>query len=448
MVAGAISPSYATEGYFQHGYGARQKALAGAGVAFSTDATAIALNPAGLIHVDDQLNLSVSIFSPRRELVGGSQLGANLTPTGKVESGTEYFAIPNFAISKRIEGSPLFDVIGFSAYGNGGMNTDYDHVTGGAACGAVAGAFGLTGNGVFCNRKSGVNLEQLLLSFSIAKEIMPGVSVGIAPILARQAIEIDGLALFNGFSNSPGFVTNKGVDAVWGYGLRAGLEITPMKGFRIGIAGNTRIKMAEFSKYRGLFAENGDFDIPPSLQVGIAVDVTPNLTIMADYKRIWYSQVASINNPVANIVNCATAGGPQNPSCLGGALGPGFGWEDIDIFKVALEWRASEDLTLRLGYAHNEAPFSGKDNLFNIIAPATVTDHFTAGAKLRVSDKWDVEIAGMYAPEETISGTEIGIPTRLGVLGNPNHTIDLSMHQFEITLGAVYRFGAEDEPLK
>ena len=38
----------ATTGYFAHGYGARSKAMAGTGVAFSHDAVAGALNPAGL----------------------------------------------------------------------------------------------------------------------------------------------------------------------------------------------------------------------------------------------------------------------------------------------------------------------------------------------------------------------------------------------------------------
>ncbi|WP_457817321.1 hypothetical protein, partial [Staphylococcus aureus] len=39
---------WATDGYFQDGLGARNKALAGAGVADSRDATAAALNPAGI----------------------------------------------------------------------------------------------------------------------------------------------------------------------------------------------------------------------------------------------------------------------------------------------------------------------------------------------------------------------------------------------------------------
>ena len=40
-------PAYATDGYFAHGQGALSKSMAGAGVAYSQDAMAQALNPAG-----------------------------------------------------------------------------------------------------------------------------------------------------------------------------------------------------------------------------------------------------------------------------------------------------------------------------------------------------------------------------------------------------------------
>ena len=51
----------AAEAYIQNG-GAREKALAGAGVASSTDATAASLNPAGLVNVGSQLNASASFL--------------------------------------------------------------------------------------------------------------------------------------------------------------------------------------------------------------------------------------------------------------------------------------------------------------------------------------------------------------------------------------------------
>ena len=41
----------------------------------------------------------------------------------------------------------------------------------------------------------------------------------------------------------------------------------------------------------------GGFDVPGTLQAGIAVDVSPHVTVMLDYRRIWFSGVASVGNP-------------------------------------------------------------------------------------------------------------------------------------------------------
>ena len=62
--------AFATEGYFVHGAGARNKAMGGAGVADSTDATALILNPAGMVGVGTQATVSVSLFSPNRRFTG------------------------------------------------------------------------------------------------------------------------------------------------------------------------------------------------------------------------------------------------------------------------------------------------------------------------------------------------------------------------------------------
>ena len=109
----------ATDGMFGNGTGARNKALAGAGVANEKDATAMSLNPAGLVHSENQLNIAASLFSPLRE-----NSGVQNRCFTTVESDSNYFVIPNIAYSHRVDGNTVF---GLSMYGNGGMNTDYPY---------------------------------------------------------------------------------------------------------------------------------------------------------------------------------------------------------------------------------------------------------------------------------------------------------------------------------
>lgn len=416
------STALATEGYFQNGIGARGKALAGAGVADNRDATAAALNPAGIVRAGDEIAFAVSLFSPRRQFDGSGQPG--FTPLGEVESNLNIFAIPNLAISKRLVNNPYVDAVALSFSGNGGMNTTYPNVSGAGRC--PGGPFS---NGVFCGGKAGVDLNQLLISVAFAKQI-GNVSVGIAPVLGVQRFQAEGLAAFGAFgaSASPGSLTNNNHDLSFGGGVRGGFEWAITPSIRLGVAGSTKIYMQPFEDYKGLFAESGDFDIPANIQAGLAFDITPSVTAMIDYKRIWYSQVASISNPSTNLLFRDGSGR------LGLDNGAGFGWQDMDVIKFGLEWRTTPDLTLRAGYSYNTQPIQSRDVMFNVLAPGVVQNHITAGFGYQMTRKLELEFAGMYAPRTHVVGSE------LPGFGNPGHTIDINMEQFEATVGLKYKF--------
>ena len=56
---------------------------------------------------------------------------------------------------------------------------------------------------------------------------------------------------------------------------------------------------------------------------------------MLDYKRIFYSDVASVGDPSTNNAQ------------FGASNGPGFGWRDINVYKIGAEWRYDPRWTLR-----------------------------------------------------------------------------------------------------
>ena len=422
----------ATEGYFQYGYGARQKALGGAGVADSKDATAIALNPAGLVHVDDQVTFSVTAFSPQREYnasegctaPAGSPSPCPPVLSGVIESDREFFPIPNLAYSRRLGPDTVFAL---GAYGNGGMNTTYSE--------AVFDLFdGVSGNE---GGDTGVDLTQLFISGAISHR-MGQVSVGVAPILAVQFFEAQGLRNFAAFSTDGANVSDNGHDISYGAGLRAGIEYAAATWLRFGVAGNTRIYMSDFDDYAGLFAERGDFDIPASLSAGVAIDLRPDMTLMLDYKRIWYGDIKAINNSSNGLLRCAPTVPPTGPGCLGNDTGAGFGWEDIDIVKVGLEWRYDDQWTLRAGYAYNENPIGSDDVAINILAPGVVQHHITGGFKYAWSDDLDIEFAAALVPENNVSGQH-----PFGA-----QDIEISMWQMEATIGAVWHLDEPEGPLE
>ncbi|MDH3593888.1 MAG: outer membrane protein transport protein [Rhodospirillales bacterium] len=421
ILAGLVAtgtPAQATEGYFQHGFGALSKMMAGTGAAYSQDAMSQALNPAGLVGIDNQLNADLSFFSPHREFdaEGGSD-PFRLVPNDKVKSDREIFFIPSVAASYQIDD---LSAVGVALYGNGGMNTSYDG--GDATCSLGSG-------GVFCDGTAGVDLMQAFLQFTYAREIpqleVPGVlerfAIGVGPIVAYQRFEAKGLSQFGvfGFSSDPSNLTNNGHDESFGLGARFGIQAELPANVGLGVTYQLRTYMDEFDDYKGLFAEQGDFDIPPALQVGVSWNPIPELTLLFDYKRIWYNDVDAVGNEFSS------------SGLLGDDNGPGFGWENTNIFKFGAQWQADEQWMLRAGYSYTDQPIDDSEVLFNILAPAVMEHHITGGVEYKLNDNHTLQLAGMFAPETTLSGR------------NPldsSQKIKLKMYQYEVTLGYAWHF--------
>ncbi len=82
----------------------------------------------------------------------------------------------------------------------------------------------------------------------------------------------------------------------YGAGFKFGYQGEVAKGIRLGAAYQSKITMTAFDEYKGLFAENGDFDIPSTYNIGVSFDVGSSGVIVADVQQINYSEVAAISN--------------------------------------------------------------------------------------------------------------------------------------------------------
>ena len=415
LAAVASLPAHATEGYFQHGYGAISKALGGAGAAFSQDASSLATNPAGLVNVENQVNFDVSFFSPNREFTGSGASGFPFAvPNGTFESDNTLFLIPTIAVSYQIDD---VSTAGIALYGNGGMNTEWDAMPRGPECGG--------GSGVFCDDKAGVDLTQIFLQPTYAREVFDGVSIGAGPIFAAQFFEAKGVQSFAPFSDDPNNLSRNDHDVSYGIGARFGIQAQLPANFRFGAAYQLRTYMTEFDDYAGLFAEQGDFDIPPALQAGLSWQPIESLTLLADYRRIFYSDVDSIGNAGPRSFPDLAARG------LGGDNGVGFGWEDTNVIKFGVQFEPDDRWTLRGGFSYNDNPIESSEVLFNILAPGVVEWHITGGVEYGVTESISLQLGGMYAPNTSVSG-----PNPF----NPAQTIEIEMYQYEITAGIAWRF--------
>ncbi len=428
----------ATNGYFTHGLGVKNKGMAGAGTALPSEAIATSINPAATIIMADHFEFGLGLFSPRRSYTASTsqangQGGAFTIAPGTVKSESNYFLIPYIARTWSYKEN---SALGISFYGRGGMNTNYQ--TGSAIFDpdGIGPAPVSTLSGSYGNGDAGVDLTQAFLDLSYG-QTNGKLSWGAALVLSAQAFEAKGFGSFAPYTQTfaasggtvlPTNLTNNDRDYSYGAGLKLGFIWEATDAVNLALSYQSKIFMSEFDDYSDLFAEQGDFDIPSSIRAGISFKLSPVKSLHYDIEHTSFSSVNSVGNPIQPIFSCPTVGGTSLNSCLGGNSGAGFGWKNMTTHKIGYEWQFSNlaDWTFRTGYSYGDQPVQTDQVLFNMMAPGVIEQHLTAGFTHRVSSGREYSLSIMYAPKNTIQGPNSFDPTQ---------SIELDMHQFEIEFG-------------
>ena len=432
LLAGTQS-SLATTGYFALGYGPKSSAMAGAVVAAPQDATIAAVNPAGIGAVGNRADISLMLFSPIREAsLDPRAIGGSFEVHDK--SSRDFFAIPNGGISSKINNKLSW---GLSISANGGMNTTYsrniyDETFAVLGAGPNAGLVPKGTTTGFPNTgELMIDLGQAVFAPTLSYKLTENHIFGISALLGVQYFKAKGLGDFQSFAQ-PGAtdLTNNGYDFSYGAGVRVGWlgKIHPK--VTLGIAGSSPIYMTEFHKYSDLFAENGGFDIPASFTAGIAFRPVSDLLMSFDFQRIFYGGVNSIANKGPVLGSNGRTSIPAGQGLLGAKNGLGFGWNDINVYRLGLKYQYNSQWSVSAGYSWNDRPFEADQLLFNIISPAVNTKHATFGISYSVDENSEWSLAYQHAFKETMSSSQ----TAFGVPGS------ISMYQNAIEIGYSWKF--------
>ncbi len=413
LLAGAVAALFlpavaqATDGYFSHGYGVKSQGIAGVGIALPQDSLAAATNPAGTVLVGDRVDLGLTWFVPKRGAeITGNAFGADASYDG---DGKKDFFIPEVGFIKHLSPGTA---VGVAVYGNGGLNTEYKD--------NPYQRFGATGT-------AGVDLAQLFVTPSLAYKLNEDNAIGVGVNFAYQRFKATGLNAFTPFSASPGNFTDQGYDSSTGWGVRLGWTGQVSADLTLGATYASKTYMGKFDKYKGLFADGGSFDIPANYGVGVAWKATSALTLGADVKRIEYSGVDSVGNPISNLL----AG-----NAFGSTNGPGFGWRDVTIYKIGASYEYSDRITLRTGFSYGGQPIPDDQTFLNILAPGVVQRHLSLGGTWKTAGGGELSVAYTHGFKQTVNGSNSiapGFPP--GGFGGGNADIHLEEDIFGISYG-------------
>ncbi|MES2369241.1 MAG: outer membrane protein transport protein [Pseudomonadota bacterium] len=442
-------PAYATNGYFLPGFGFRSQGMGGVGIAYGRDSLSIAANPANITQTGMRGDLGFGVFNPERHAAVGSSSGVR-NPNGTLataaftfnsasESDARYFIMPEMGMTM-----PLTENLhaGIAFVGNGGMNTTYPV------------NFFSYQTQPPKDSKIGVDMMQLLVPITVGYKLNEQHSFGAALQLAETRFRAYGLEAFKGFDSAgfsitsdPNHLTGQGFDYSYGAGVKVGwLGSFLDDRVTLGLSYTSRTYMTKFDKYRGLFAEHGDFDIPENYGFGITFKPKKNLVISADVLRINYADIAAIGNrgpgssaPAPALYNGASQAAQANqlagvisiPNAtyeLGNDQGMGFGWKNQNVYKLGVQYGVNSRLQVRAGYNYGASPIPNDQLTFNTLAPAVVERHYTTGFTYRHSDQ--LEITGTYLYAASNSQCS---PPRQNIIGSA--CINMHQNMFALSLG-------------
>ena len=407
----------ATNGYFLIGAGSKSTGMGGVGIALPQQGQAAIVNPAGIVDLGTRVDADLALFLPKRTAA------CCVAPEG-AKSGSNIFLIPSagatYKFNRKIS-------LGFGTLGSG-ANTRYnknfffdDPTQPGGQADTSEGSLG-------------VNLIQLIMAPAIAYNINKQQSVGVALQIGVQTFRAYGLQeAFRPFSSNPEYLTNNGNDWSYGAGVRVGwLGKFFNNKINLGATYASRTYMTNFDKYKGLFAEQGDFDIPENYGFGIAYKPTDKLTLAFDYVRINYKDIKSVGNPSLPI-----SSDPANTADkLGATNGPGFWWNNQNVYKFGIAYDWNDRWTFRAGYNYAKTPIQDNASLeFNTLAPAVTEKHYTIGGTYNLSKKAEINFDYRHSPKNKMDTTIDG-STQLPYSGKVE--IDMFINVYEV--GFSYKF--------
>ncbi|MGQ9724772.1 MAG: OmpP1/FadL family transporter [Tepidimonas sp.] len=244
---------------------------------------------------------------------------------------------------------------------------------------------------------------QLIVAPTLAYQVAEGHALGVSPLFVLQRGEPYGLQGFGMMSADRSNLTNRGKDSSGGIGVRLGYFGKFGDQVSVGAAYSPKINMGKFDRYRGLFASGGDFDIPGNFGVGVALQATPRVTVAVDAMRIRYGSVPAIANGSLSQVMAGHR--------LGAASGPGFGWRDIDVVRLGVQWQMNERWTWRVGYNQGDNPIRSADAMFNILAPGVIRQHITFGVTHAPDKRTEWTFALWHARRENVVGPSVDFRT-------------------------------------
>ena len=146
--------------------------------------------------------------------------------------------------------------------------------------------------------------------------------------------------------------------------------------------------MGAFANYRGVFADDGNFDIPASATARLGYALTPWLGVDVGVQRVMYSAITPFTSP-----NLPT----RFLALLGDGSSPVFAWRDLSVYSIGWTLHDEDAGNLELRYTTRQQPVPTSKLLANALAPSTANDMVSLGWSRGFGSNANLSFMASYA---------------------------------------------------
>lgn len=373
--------AWAGNGHVLHGIGAVNSSMVGAGVALPNDALgALNLNPALLTRFEGH-KFEFSVEYNKSKNAVESSVGPF---SGRTEDDGDTALIPAVGWARHKDGARV--AYGMGVLGLAGFGVDYPQDPTNPILAPQPQGFG----------RFYSNYQLLKVPFVAAWQINDAFSLGVSLNLARGTLTADPAGFAAPDCSGPAgpcFFPRVNADSAWGFGAGIGAHYQINPAWAVGLSYSTEIDFEDFEFNSAVSNPNLptfgrareitlQLNYPAVLVGGIAFTPNDRLSIAVDGKMLNYEDTEGF----ADVL----------------------GFEDIVVYDLGVQFRATDRVTLRAGYNVSENPIPEERTFFTVAVPAIFEDRVTAGLGFRVNEALELNAAYYHVFENRITGPFFG----------------------------------------
>ncbi len=371
-----VSTSVFAGGYRVALQGQKALGMGHTGVALTDSSEVVFFNPAGMVFLKDDMDISGGVT-----LIDGVTKYQNQTANVSAETDNPIGTPISFYMSKRYNQDFSYGVGVYTPYGN---TVEWPKDWAGS------------------HMVNDIELKTIYIQPTLSYKFNDKYSIGFGPTYVIGEVSFNrnlstSLVDENG-DRSNVTIDASGIDA-WGYNI--GFLAKPNNKLSVGVSYRSKIDLkargenADFqnipASLQGTFPDttfNADLVLPAELTIGIAYNISAATVFAIDINRTYWDAYDDLDIEFDN--GAGTSLNPRN-------------YKDANIYRLGLQHKTSEKLTVRGGIYFDDSPI--KDGFFTPETPRNDSIGYTAGASYMVSENMELDFSFLYLRFKEFEGS-------------------------------------------